>query len=260
MTAMIRSAYSRLQQLEKQEEVRRRLQDPEERLRRAVAADEAGTASMEQYSLVHSDNIPSWQEWLCAYTPVMVACEQVGRYFPSPLTALAYPPTVDLPAHVFDHFYSFRARATSSLRTQEEQQRHSWLADGYTADGRRDAAFVLLILGDDDGMQMRRRVWEEQPGGWVLEPATREAARRDGFTLEVAKVVFGEPIWEASVNESPSVEEPWLEAFYDPDDDAMWIPYREAARIIGLDRQGKGDPRLARIWSDLVKTGQEQDS
>ena len=225
-----------------------------------MAADEAGTASMQQYALVHGDQVPRWQEWMFAYAPVMLACEQVGGYHPSPLTALAYPPTVDLPAHVLDHFYSFGARATSSLKTQEEERQRPWLAAGYTTDGRREAAFVLLLLGDDDGMQMRRQVWEEQPEGWVLAAATQEAARRDGFTLAEAEVVFGERLRQAGDEECPTPEDHWLEVFYDPDDDFLWIPYREAARVLALDRQGRGDPRLARVWSNLVKIGQEQQS
>jgi hypothetical protein len=217
---------------------------------------------MEQYSLVYGDSFPAWRADLCAFTPVVVAYEQVGLYAASPLIALAYPPHVELPEHAVAPFYSFWARATSSLATQEENRRHPWLADGYTAEGRRAAAFVLLGLGDDDGMQMRRRVWkEEQPGRWVLTRATREAARLDGYNLEEAGRAFGEPVREAGVDECPSLEEPWLEAFDDPDDGdgAIWIPYLEVARIIALDRQGRGDAHLARIWSDSVRSGQVQD-
>ncbi len=220
---MNRSASNRLHRLETWQHEQRRRADPQERRRRAEAAEAAGTASLKQYALVYADDVAWLREQLFDCTPLILAFEKTGRYPTSPACALAYPPDVEVPEHVSDQQFMFAKDASAP-------QRHTYMGGEYRPEGRRDAALLLLALGKHDGIAMRRRIWVQSDGdGWQLRPAVMEAAAHCGPSIKDAEEIAKRPRRPFGV---PSQDDCiiWEEVCQDPCGGTPWISYAEVAR------------------------------
>lgn len=242
---MSSSALKRVQRLESWQAERRRQRQPQEALRRALAADVAGRASLKQYALIYADEVAELTEVMFMYAPVILACEKTGRYCWSPAAAVAYPPDVELPEHVVLEFWVARARASAA-------ERHSYVAGGYRAEGRREAALQLLALGDEGASKLRRRVWTTDGAVWTLSTAVMEAAGSYGYTIDEAEAFFGEPV--SDVDEAgPNGDSIVMDVAKDPRDGLLWIPWTEVARVVEV--LGPVQGPYAKVWSDQVKDG-----
>ncbi len=62
------------------------------------------------------------------------------------------------------------------------------------ARARSDCAFTLLLLGDETGHRLRRRVWSYQTGAWRLARDLAMASQQTGLPAEGADAFMGVPV------------------------------------------------------------------
>jgi hypothetical protein len=165
------------------------------------------------------------------------------------MVALAYPPDIELPEHVVLEFAGARMWASGP-------DRHSYVGGGYQAEGRKEAALMLLALGDQGAIELRRRVWTAVSDTWVLSPEVIEAARSHHCSLADAERAIGQPIPPADDAE-PDDDTTTVRWTENPEDGTVWVDFLEVARVVEF--LGPVDNGFAQIWSDQVKDGQVVD-
>ncbi len=235
----------RLARLEQRRDLTER--DPSPQLsRRALDAVEEGVASLEQYALVHPDEVASAQADLVAMAPACAARERLGSWAVPPARVVGFPPGEDLPGQLVASLDCLVWRATLS--------REGTLAFGRYGRGaavqvgaslRASCAILVLALGRDGrAVALRQQLWVFREQNWVLSERAAGESRLAGMPVGEADLFFGlgrqirRGVSDGSVATLPSTEGA---------DDEQVVAYADIAALIG---------RLADEPSSTVEFGQ----
>ena len=156
----------------------------------AIAACDAGTATLRQYEIIAGDSVATWQLEVLASVPALVAREAAGGAI-TPESAVAYPPGLALDTPITREIRQLYRDATYPLTMPwappEAQAVWAWL--------RAVAAGRLLVLMDAQALSLRRRAWRDTPTGAVLSDEVTELAAIRTLTLSKAELFLGLGSW-----------------------------------------------------------------
>ncbi len=169
----------RLKRLERRAEVV--APSPEERLARARAAIEDGSATLAQYLLVYRDAIDALQRELVAFSPLVAVGLERGLWITGPVRAVGYPPGCTLDGTTAEEVVDLRYVGTSTADERENERRRGtheyWLSPEFRA---RHAIWYLALGGTDDALSVRRRAWSIKGDQWVHSAAAVEDSQALG--------------------------------------------------------------------------------
>lgn len=137
----------------------------------ALEAVCAGSATLPEYALVCRDAIEAYRLSCLAFAPLFVAALQCGFRVHDDRVAIAYPPDVRAP---LAESLSFQQR----LATASVEQRRAFAglnperAARVSATRRRNAAIVMLVLGDAQATAFRTRLWTKAKDQWSIDRPT----------------------------------------------------------------------------------------
>jgi len=172
----------RLKRLERRAEAA--VSSPEERLARARAAIEDGSATLAQYLLVYRDDIDACQRELVAFSPLVALGLERGLWITGPVRAVGYPPGCTLDGTTAEEVVDFRYVGTSTADERENLRRGGmhdyWLRPEFRA---RHAIWYLALGGTDDALSVRRRAWSIEGDHWVHSAAAVEESQALGTII-----------------------------------------------------------------------------
>jgi len=176
---MTSSTERRLKRLERRAEAA--ASSPEERLARARAAIEDGSATLAQYLLVYRDAIDALQREMVAVSPLVALGLERGLCVHGPVRAVGYPPGCTLDKSTAEEVAYYRYEGTSTADERENERRRGthdyWLSPEFRA---RHAIWYLALGGTDDALSVRRRAWSIKGDHWVHSPAAVEDSQALG--------------------------------------------------------------------------------
>jgi hypothetical protein len=142
---------------------------------RRACAD--GTADLAQYQLVYGAEVDATRRELRAMAPAMVARERLGlpRFHWQRL--LAYPPDEPLTDELTGYVEALELSATLTLQEMAQLLGPAPAASFLSGPEMRKAAAIdVLAIGGHHGLGLRRDIWMNEDGQWVLSGRAMAAA------------------------------------------------------------------------------------